>query len=47
MRLPPDIIRAIEKVISGGGTARVKLVRGTIKVQEETVRLVREAEARG
>lgn len=33
VRLPPDIIRAIEKVLSKGQTASVKIDRGIIKVQ--------------
>lgn len=47
VRLPPEIIRAIEKTISAGGTAKVRLVRGIVKVQAEEIRFVREAEARG
>lgn len=42
MKLPPEIIRAIEKTISAGGEAKVKLVRGVIRVQAQTVRLVAE-----
>lgn len=40
IRLPPDTIRAIERVISGGGEVKVKLDRGIIKVQEVWVSLV-------
>lgn len=46
VKLPPEIIRAIEKTISAGGTAKVRLVRGIVKVQAEEIRFVREAEAR-
>lgn len=37
VRLPPEIIRAIERVISKGQTASVKLDRGVIKVQRTVV----------
>lgn len=44
VRLPPDIIRAIEKVISKGQTANVKMDRGTIKVQRMSIELEKAAE---
>lgn len=40
VRLPPDIIRAIEKSLSSTGKVVVKMHRGTIKVQKETISLV-------
>lgn len=33
IRLPPDVIRTIEKLISRGQTVSVKLDRGVIKIQ--------------
>lgn len=33
VRLPPEIIRAIEKTISAGGAAKVRLIRGVIFAQ--------------
>lgn len=44
IRLPPDIIRAIERVISRGETAQVKNDRGVLKVQTTAVRLERAQE---
>lgn len=44
IRLPPDIIRAIEEVLSRGETAQVKYDRGVLKVQYSTVRLVKNQE---
>lgn len=32
IRLPPDVIRAIEKIISSGESAKVKYDRGVVKV---------------
>ena len=46
VRLPPEIIRAVEKIISDGGTAKIKLVHGEIKVQRVSVHLVAKAKAR-
>lgn len=40
VRLPPDIIRAVEESLSSTGKAIVKLNNGTIKVQREAVTLV-------
>lgn len=37
--LPPDIIRAIEKIVSKGQTANVKLDRGVLKVQRMSMDL--------
>lgn len=39
IRLPPDIIRAIERVVSRGETAQVKNDRGVLKVQSTAVKL--------
>lgn len=39
IRLPPDIIRAIEKIVSRGQTANVKLDRGVLKVQRMAIDL--------
>lgn len=41
LRLPPEIIRAIEETISTGSQAKVRLVGNLIRVQAETVRLVK------
>lgn len=46
VRLPPEIIRAIEKTISAGGAAKVRLIKGVIRVQAETVHLVKEKKVR-
>lgn len=46
VRLPPEIIRAIEKTISAGGAAKVRLIRGAIRVQVETAHLVKEKKVR-
>ena len=40
VRLPPDIIQAIEEVASSGATVKVKFTKGSWKVQEEKIRLV-------
>lgn len=45
-RLPPPTCRAIERVIFGGGTAKVRVVNGIIRVQREEIHLVQENEAR-
>ncbi len=40
LRLPPDIIRAMENVANRGGTVRLQIVHGSWKVQEEKRRLI-------
>lgn len=40
VRLPPDVIQAIEEVASSGATVKVKFTKGSWKVQEEKIRLI-------
>lgn len=39
VKMPPDIIRAIERIVSTGQTATVKLDRGVLKVQRMVINL--------
>ena len=39
VRLPPDIIRAIERIISKGESAKVKYDRGVVKVHSMSLKL--------
>lgn len=40
VRLPPDVIQAIEEVASSGATLKIKFTNGSWKVQEEKIRLI-------
>lgn len=39
IRLPPDIIRAIEEIVTRGGTAQIRNIRGILKVQSVSAKL--------
>lgn len=44
IRLPPDIIRAIEEGLEINGEAVVKLNRGVVKVTTATVKVIKAQE---